>query len=114
MLFRSEDNSLTPNGSVLDKTLIMNNNNILNQLEAPSHRYHFAITGTVFHIIKTYYPELLPRILVRGTVFARMSPEQKQQLVELLQGLGYFVGAYNMSVTLQFLSRAFINFILFL
>ena len=28
------------------------------------------------------------QLLVRGTVFARMSPPQKQQLVERLQGIG--------------------------
>ncbi|CAG2100693.1 unnamed protein product [Medioppia subpectinata] len=31
-------------------------------------------------------------LAIRGTVFARMAPEQKQQLVELLQELGYIVG----------------------
>jgi hypothetical protein len=31
-------------------------------------------------------------MIVRGVVFARMSPDQKQQLVEMLQKLGYFVG----------------------
>ena len=29
---------------------------------------------------------------MRGAVFARMSPEQKQALVERLQELGYYVG----------------------
>ncbi|KAI3476511.1 hypothetical protein L1887_61912 [Cichorium endivia] len=31
-------------------------------------------------------------ISVRGTIFARMSPEQKQQLIELLQSVDYYVG----------------------
>ena len=63
-----------------------------NNPESPVNRYHFAVTGNVFSIVKTHYPELLPRLLVRGTVFARMSPDQKQQLVQHLQALGYFVG----------------------
>lgn len=29
------------------------------------------------------------QILIRGTVFARMAPDQKTQLVEALQELGY-------------------------
>lgn len=53
------------------------------------------MTGHVFHIIKTYYPELMSKIVVRGTVFARMSPEQKQQLIEHLQEIGYFVGKFT-------------------
>ncbi|XP_060532708.1 polyamine-transporting ATPase 13A3 isoform X2 [Cylas formicarius] len=53
--------------------------------------YRFAMTGKTWGTIKEYYPELLPRICTRGTVFARMSPEQKQQLVQELQSLGYYV-----------------------
>jgi magnesium-transporting ATPase (P-type) len=34
---------------------------------------------------------LFKKVLVGGTVFARMSPEQKQQLIEALQELGYVV-----------------------
>ncbi len=29
-----------------------------------------------------------PQICARGTIFARMSPDQKSQLVEQLQGIG--------------------------
>jgi P-type E1-E2 ATPase len=32
------------------------------------------------------------KLIVRGAVFGRMSPDQKQQLIEMLQKLGYFVG----------------------
>ncbi|XP_050315902.1 polyamine-transporting ATPase 13A3 isoform X2 [Anthonomus grandis grandis] len=53
--------------------------------------YRFAMTGKTWGVVKEYYPELLPRICTRGSVFARMSPEQKQQLVQELQGLGYCV-----------------------
>lgn len=51
----------------------------------------FAITGRTWSIIKHHFPELIPRIVTRGAVFARMSPDQKQQLVQELQGLGYYV-----------------------
>nr|XP_023026840.1 probable cation-transporting ATPase 13A3 [Leptinotarsa decemlineata] len=53
--------------------------------------YRFAMTGKVWEVIKEHYPDLLPRICTRGTIFARMAPEQKQQLVQELQGLGYCV-----------------------
>ncbi|KAE8752294.1 hypothetical protein FOCC_FOCC001087 [Frankliniella occidentalis] len=53
--------------------------------------YCFAVTGKTWSIIKNHFPELIPRIATRGAVFARMSPDQKQQLVQELQGLGYYV-----------------------
>ncbi|XP_050500411.1 polyamine-transporting ATPase 13A3-like isoform X3 [Diabrotica virgifera virgifera] len=53
--------------------------------------YRFAMTGKVWGVIRDYYPELIPRICTRGTIFARMAPDQKQQLVQELQGLGYCV-----------------------
>lgn len=73
-------------GSLMEQTLI--------NVEAPANRYHFAITGNAFSVAKSLYPEILSRLLVRGTVFARMNPEQKQQLVEHLQTLGYYVGEF--------------------
>lgn len=54
--------------------------------------YRFAMTGKVWGIVKEYYPELMPKLVTRGSVFARMAPEQKQQLVQELQTLGYSVG----------------------
>lgn len=52
---------------------------------------HVAITGKTWAIIKEYFPELLDRILIRGTIFSRMSPDQKANLIEELQTLGYVV-----------------------
>ncbi|KAK4337200.1 hypothetical protein RND71_043299 [Anisodus tanguticus] len=54
---------------------------------------HIAITGKTFSIIRDEFPEsFLEQIAIRGTVFARMSPDQKQQLIELLQSVDYYVG----------------------
>nr|XP_027204749.1 probable cation-transporting ATPase 13A3 [Dermatophagoides pteronyssinus]XP_027204751.1 probable cation-transporting ATPase 13A3 [Dermatophagoides pteronyssinus] len=53
---------------------------------------HVAVSGKTFHILREHYPDVLKRVAVRGTVFARMSPEQKQFLIELLQEIGYYVG----------------------
>ena len=83
-------------------------------------KMHFALTGSTLDIIRKFCPELLPKILCRGTVFARMSPDQKTkvnpteikscfkkkecwkqkiqfefewlQIVEDYQSLGYVVG----------------------
>ena len=55
-------------------------------------KYSLALSGTSFETIHRNLPHLLPKILVSGTVFARMSPNQKTMLVEDLQKIGYGVG----------------------
>ena len=59
--------------------------------ELPCNNYRFAMIGKTWTIIRDYFPELLPKFVTRGTVFARMSPDQKQALVLELQDLGYYV-----------------------
>uniref|UniRef100_A0A8C1VTC1 ATPase cation transporting 13A2 n=1 Tax=Cyprinus carpio TaxID=7962 RepID=A0A8C1VTC1_CYPCA len=54
--------------------------------------YHLAINGMSFAALCDHFPEYLPKILMRGTVYARMTPEQKTQLVKALQKLNYRVG----------------------
>ncbi|KAM5292237.1 putative cation-transporting ATPase 13A5 [Ctenodactylus gundi] len=54
--------------------------------------YHFAMTGKSYQVIFQHFGSLLPKILVNGTVFARMSPGQKSSLVEEFQKLNYYVG----------------------
>jgi len=54
--------------------------------------YSFAMTGRTWAIIRDKFPALLPRILVKGAVFARMTSEQKQQLIQELKRVGYHVG----------------------
>lgn len=54
--------------------------------------FHFAVSGKSFGVIRNEHKDLFEKLAVRGTVFGRMSPDQKQQLIELLQELGYFVG----------------------
>ncbi|VDM31789.1 unnamed protein product [Hydatigera taeniaeformis] len=53
--------------------------------------FHLAISGKTWGIIREHFPSLIPKLVVKGTVFARFSPEQKSQLVEALQCVGYFV-----------------------
>ncbi|NXI86770.1 AT132 ATPase, partial [Rhipidura dahli] len=60
---------------------------------SPAARHcHFALNGKSFQVLCEHFPDLLPRILLRATVFARMLPEQKAQLVSSLQELDYCVG----------------------
>ncbi|XP_045143467.1 probable cation-transporting ATPase 13A4 [Echinops telfairi] len=54
--------------------------------------YHFALTGKTFQVVSQHFSSLLPKILINGTIFARMSPGQKSSLVEEFQKLDYFVG----------------------
>ena len=46
--------------------------------------------GHSFEVVRNH--EDFSRICVRAAVFARMSPEQKQILIEHLQEIGYYVG----------------------
>uniref|UniRef100_A0A6Q2XFC3 Cation-transporting ATPase n=1 Tax=Esox lucius TaxID=8010 RepID=A0A6Q2XFC3_ESOLU len=55
-------------------------------------QYHFAMSGNSFAVITEHFQDLLPKLVLRGTVFARMAPDQKTQLVEALQSVDYFVG----------------------
>uniref|UniRef100_A0A8C7B6R1 ATPase cation transporting 13A2 n=1 Tax=Neovison vison TaxID=452646 RepID=A0A8C7B6R1_NEOVI len=50
---------------------------------------HLALSGSTFGVLMKHFPKLLPKVLVQGTVFARMAPEQKTELVCELQKLQY-------------------------
>ncbi|XP_075058370.1 putative cation-transporting ATPase 13A4 [Mixophyes fleayi] len=54
--------------------------------------YYFAMTGSSYQVILQHFSNLLQKILINGTIFARMSPGQKSSLVEEFQKLGYYVG----------------------
>nr|XP_045614574.1 polyamine-transporting ATPase 13A3-like isoform X3 [Procambarus clarkii] len=54
-------------------------------------KYHLAVSGKAWASICQYFPDLVPRIIARGTVFARMSPDQKAHLVQELQAIDYIV-----------------------
>lgn len=58
----------------------------------PPRHCHLALNGKSFQVVCEHFADLLPRILLRATVFARMLPEQKAQLVSRLQELDYCVG----------------------
>ncbi|KAF3935735.1 hypothetical protein ABW19_dt0209217 [Dactylella cylindrospora] len=54
--------------------------------------YSIAVSGEVFRWMIDFAPrELMHRMLVIGQVFARMSPDEKHELVEKLQSIDYTV-----------------------
>lgn len=53
--------------------------------------FNFALTGKAFGILRKSFPVIFEKVLVNGTVYARMSPDQKAQLVEHLISIGYCV-----------------------
>lgn len=58
----------------------------LNSTATIDSNYHFVVTGRTWDILCRFHPRsTLDRILVKGTVYARMSPQWKSQLIELLQ-----------------------------
>ncbi|CAH1140797.1 unnamed protein product [Phyllotreta striolata] len=59
--------------------------------KSPLRNFCFAVTGKSWGNIVKYFPELIPKIVVKGAVFARMSGMQKQQLIEELKNLEYYV-----------------------
>jgi cation-transporting ATPase 13A3/4/5 len=60
--------------------------------ELPYQDYGLVVTGDVFRWMINHAPlETLQRMLVKAQIFARMSPDEKHELVERLQSLGYTV-----------------------
>ncbi|XP_073958763.1 polyamine-transporting ATPase 13A3-like isoform X1 [Choristoneura fumiferana] len=54
--------------------------------------YKVVMTGDTWKVLREHYPAQVPRVIGRGAVFARMTSDQKQQLVTEYQHLGYYVG----------------------
>ncbi|XP_060531702.1 polyamine-transporting ATPase 13A3-like isoform X5 [Cylas formicarius] len=52
---------------------------------------HFAIDGRTWNLFKNNFPDIVPGLLVRATIFARFQPDQKTQLVTYFQNLDYIV-----------------------
>uniref|UniRef100_A0A3P8T5U2 Polyamine-transporting ATPase 13A3 n=1 Tax=Amphiprion percula TaxID=161767 RepID=A0A3P8T5U2_AMPPE len=67
-------------------------NQVKPQISQPEQSYHFAVSGRAFAVITEHFPQLVQKLVLKATVFARMAPDQKTQLVEVLQGIDYIVG----------------------
>ncbi|XP_075212316.1 polyamine-transporting ATPase anne boleyn isoform X2 [Lycorma delicatula] len=84
-------NGTTRNSIITDIETPVDNNVCSPNDFGSATNYTFALTGPTWSLIRNHYPDLVPKIATRGTVFSRMSPDQKQQLVLELQALGYYV-----------------------
>ncbi|XP_068137270.1 probable cation-transporting ATPase 13A4 isoform X2 [Hyperolius riggenbachi] len=54
--------------------------------------YQFSMSGKTYENLEKYFPDLLPKLLMNGTVFARMSPGQKATIIDEFRKLDYYVG----------------------
>nr|XP_034180704.1 probable cation-transporting ATPase 13A3 [Osmia lignaria]XP_034180705.1 probable cation-transporting ATPase 13A3 [Osmia lignaria]XP_034180707.1 probable cation-transporting ATPase 13A3 [Osmia lignaria]XP_034180708.1 probable cation-transporting ATPase 13A3 [Osmia lignaria] len=81
---------LSPKLSLCDKKIEISE---LHDIERNigSTNYRFALTGQSWQLLREYYPDIVAKICVRGAIFARMTSDQKQQLVLELMQLGYYV-----------------------
>ncbi|KAK9302311.1 hypothetical protein QLX08_005724 [Tetragonisca angustula] len=96
-----EENKLQPeiyfNAQEMSPKLSLNNRKLnipnLKDIERniDNTNYRFALTGQSWQLLREYYPDIVAKICVRGAIFARMTSDQKQQLVLELMQLGYYV-----------------------
>ncbi|XP_069812869.1 probable cation-transporting ATPase 13A4 [Dendropsophus ebraccatus] len=54
--------------------------------------YHFSMSGKTYENLEKHFTYLLPKLLMNGTVFARMSPGQKAAIIDDFRKLDYYVG----------------------
>ncbi|KAG8936983.1 hypothetical protein FRC02_009120 [Tulasnella sp. 418] len=74
------------------KPLALPVEHVADSIDALYQDYALVVTGDVFRWMVNHAPlETLQRMLVKAQVFARMSPDEKHELVERLQSLGYTV-----------------------
>ncbi|RKF63313.1 putative cation-transporting ATPase [Erysiphe neolycopersici] len=74
------------------RTQTETNSLISQDLQKPE-GYSIAISGDAFRWIVDFAPiNVLHKVLVHGQVFARMSPDEKNELVEKLQSIDYCCG----------------------
>ena len=102
-LYRPSENNFLDNNSISSVETIdtctqsthLSNTHSIQDIESGGHvlhhSYRFALSGKTWAVITEHFRELIPSIITRGTIFARMSPDQKQQLIIELQHLGYYV-----------------------
>lgn len=77
------------NGTFEDERDALSRESVL--VNMPTERFHFALDGHTWNAIQTYFPQFIPKIVARGSIFARFRPEQKSQIVVCLQQYDYIV-----------------------
>ena len=65
-------------------------NDVLVPIIGESGKYHLSVDGNSFSLIRHENYSLFKRIVHRGTIFARMSPNQKLLLVEETSGTRWY------------------------
>ncbi|XP_069583244.1 probable cation-transporting ATPase 13A5 [Ranitomeya imitator] len=86
----NRDKSHTQNSTV--KHNITSDSEITSDFNVNAEKYHYAMSGKSYEIIKQYFPDMVLEILLNGTIFGRMTPKQKSGLIEDLQKIDYYVG----------------------
>lgn len=61
----------------------------------------YVMTGQTWNAIREHFPASIPSILANGVVFARMSSDHKQQVIQELQTMGFYVGKGLVSISLS-------------
>ncbi|XP_078523062.1 putative cation-transporting ATPase 13A4 [Lissotriton helveticus] len=61
-------------------------------LKYAANEFYFAMSGNSYQVIVQHFYHMLPKLLLNGVVFARMSPQQKTSLIEEFRKLDYYVG----------------------
>uniref|UniRef100_A0A673YE38 ATPase 13A3 n=1 Tax=Salmo trutta TaxID=8032 RepID=A0A673YE38_SALTR len=79
-------------GQSIESFSVMSTINISSTDPKSQDQYHFAMSGKSFAVITEHFQDVLQKLVLHGTVFARMAPDQKTQLIEALQSVDYFVG----------------------
>ena len=57
----------------------------------PDDKIHLSVAGGSFENIRKFHPEALKKLLLEGAIFARMSPFEKEMLIDCFKDAGYFV-----------------------
>ncbi|XP_063772479.1 probable cation-transporting ATPase 13A5 [Pseudophryne corroboree] len=73
------------------KDLCINIEDLL-ETKIQNNDYTFSMSGKTYENLDKYFYDLLPKILMNGTVFARMSPGQKSTIIDEFRKLDYYVG----------------------
>ena len=64
----------------MHRTLSNNFFTIFRKADFEANDFYVAMTGDTFEWIIQYQSHMIPYILIKGTIFARMSPENKEHL----------------------------------
>ncbi|XP_077343613.1 putative cation-transporting ATPase 13A5 [Lithobates pipiens] len=86
---KSTDESHIQNNSV--KHLVTTTTESICGFHSSAGKYHYAMSGKTYDVMKQHFPSLVPDILLNATIFGRMTPKQKTTIIEDLQEINYYV-----------------------